>query len=103
MKNISILGSTGSIGRNTLEVVKNLGQRFRVTGMAAGRNFELLCKQAQMFSPQIVSLERKEDAERFKRICEDSKIKVVFGPEGAEEVARFEESDIVVSSITGIE
>jgi len=103
MKNISVLGSTGSIGCNTLEVVENLSHRFRVTGMAAGRNFELCCRQVQRFSPHIVSLERKEDAERFKRICEDSKIKVVFGPEGAEEVARFEESDIVVSSITGIE
>lgn len=103
MKSISILGSTGSIGRNTLEVVESLGQRFRVAGMAAGRNFELFCRQAKRFSPQIVSLERKEDAVRFNRICNDSKVRVVFGPEGAEEVARFEECDIVVSSITGID
>lgn len=102
MKNISILGSTGSIGRNTLEVVENLDQRFRVTGMAAGRNFELFCQQVQKFSPKIVSLERKEDAERFEQACGDGDIRVVYGPEGAEEVARFEESDIVVSSITGI-
>ncbi|MFC2165117.1 1-deoxy-D-xylulose-5-phosphate reductoisomerase [Acidobacteriota bacterium] len=103
MKNISILGSTGSIGRNTLEVVKNLDQRFQVTGMAAGRNFELFCQQVEMFSPQIVSLERKEDAERFEHVCGDNEIRVVFGPDGAEEVARFEESEIVVSSITGID
>jgi len=103
MKNISILGSTGSIGRNTLEVVENLDQRFRVTGMAAGRNFELFFQQVQKFSPKIVSLERKDDAERFEQACGDGDIRVVFGPEGAEEVARYEESDIVVSSITGID
>jgi len=103
MKNISILGSTGSIGRNTLEVVENLGQRFRVTGMAAGRNFELFCQQVQKFSPKIVSLERRDDAKRFEHACGDGDIRVVFGPEGAEEVARYEESDIVVSSITGID
>ena len=48
MKNISILGSTGSIGRNTLEVVQNLEQKFRVMGMAAGRNFELFCQQVEI-------------------------------------------------------
>jgi len=103
MKNISILGSTGSIGCNTLEVVDKLPQRFRVTGLAAGRNFELFCHQVKRFSPQIVSLERLDDAKRFEQICDTENIRVVFGPEGAEEVARFEESDIVVSSITGID
>lgn len=103
MENISILGSTGSIGRSVLEVVKNLDQRFQVTALAAGRNFELFCRQVQQFSPKIVSLKRKDDAEKFKQACGESDIRVLFGPEGAEEIARFEESDIVVSSITGID
>jgi 1-deoxy-D-xylulose-5-phosphate reductoisomerase len=103
MESISILGSTGSIGRSTLEVVDNLKQRFQVTGMAAGRNFELFCQQVKKYYPQIVSLEREEDAERFKQACGEGDISVVFGPEGAEEVARYSESTIVVSSITGID
>jgi len=103
MVNISILGSTGSIGRNTLEIVQSHSHRFGVAGMAAGRNFELFCQQVRRFSPKIVSLQRKEDADRFGQVCGLRDIQIVFGSEGTEQVARFPESDIVVSSITGID
>lgn len=102
MENITILGSTGSIGCNTLEVIDGLRHKFKVIGLAAGRNTELLCMQAEKFKPKIVSLERKEDAEEFKRKCGNMSIRVTYSQEGAEEVARFDEADTVVSAITGI-
>lgn len=102
MKNIAILGATGSIGRNTLQVVERLSHQFKVLGLAAGRNIRLLQDQVERFKPKIVSVERKKEAEEFKQLFKDSSVKVVFGEDGAEEVARLEENDIIVSAITGI-
>lgn len=102
MENISILGSTGSIGRSTLDVVDKSGGIFNVRGLAAGRNLDLLCRQVEKFKPKIVSLERKEDADEFRRNCKEYALRITYGQEGAEEVARFEENDIIVSAITGI-
>jgi len=102
MKNIAILGSTGSIGRNTLEIADNLNHIFRVVGLAAGRNLELFSKQVEKFRPRIVSLDRREEAEELEQMLKHTDLKVVHGQEGAEEVAGFEENEIVVSAITGI-
>lgn len=103
MENISILGSTGSIGQSSLEVIDNLNNRFRVVGLAAGRNTQVLEKQIEKFKPKIVSVEKKEEAEEFRRKFKDKSLHVTFSEEGAEEVAGFEENDIVVSAITGID
>ncbi len=103
MKNISVLGSTGSIGRSSLEVIDKLSHRFKVVGLTAGRNTQLLEKQIEKFRPKIVSLERKEEAEDLKRKFREKSIKVTFAQEGAEEVASFSENDIVISAITGID
>lgn len=102
MENVTILGSTGSIGRSTLEVVDLLSQRFKVVGLAAGRNLALLYKQAEKFKPEIVALEREEDAVKFKQNCKEPYPQVTFGTKGAEEAARYYKNDIVVSAITGI-
>jgi len=103
MENITILGSTGSIGRSSLEVIDKLSHKFRVVGLAAGRNTPLLEKQVEKFKPRIVSVEKKEEAEAFRRKFKGRSIRVTFSQEGAEEVAGFEENDIVVSAITGID
>ena len=103
MKNISVLGSTGSIGRSSLEVIDKFSHRFKVVGLAAGRNTQLLEKQVEKFRPKIVSLERKEEAEDLRRKFRGKSIKVTFAQEGAEEVASFSENDIVISAITGID
>ncbi len=102
MKSISVLGSTGSIGRSSLEVIDKFSHRFKVVGLAAGRNTQLLEKQVEKFRPKIVSLERKEEAEDLRRKFRGKSIKVTFAQEGAEEVASFSENDIVISAITGI-
>jgi len=103
MKNISVLGSTGSIGRSSLEVIDKFSHRFKVVGLTAGRNTQLLEKQVEKFRPKIVSLERKEEAENLRRKFRGKSIKVTFAQEGAEEVASFPENDIVISAITGID
>ena len=102
MENIAILGSTGSIGRNTFEVVDRLRHKFTVVGLAAGRNTQLLQQQIEKYKPKIVSLERQEEAEELGPKYKDTTLRITYGQEGAEEVACFEENDIVVSAITGI-
>jgi len=102
MENIAILGSTGSIGCNSLDVINKLNHRFKVVGLAAGRNTKLLDEQVEKFRPEIVSLEREEDAEEFRRKHKLKSIQVTFGQDGAEEVASLKKCDIVVSAITGI-
>lgn len=102
VKRLSILGSTGSIGRNTLEVVSKSAGKFEIVGLAAGRNIELFKRQVEEFAPKIVSLGREEDGREFSRSFPSRDFRITWGQEGAEEVARFEESDTVVSAITGI-
>jgi 1-deoxy-D-xylulose-5-phosphate reductoisomerase len=103
MKKISVLGSTGSIGANTLEIVSRMDAEFAVVGLAAGSNTSLLHKQVRRFNPKIVSLKTRAEADRLRSDLGGLPIRVVHGPEGAEEVARFEENDVVVAAITGIE
>jgi len=102
MKKVSILGSTGSIGRNCLEVVSRSNNKWEIVGLSAGRNIELFQKQVAEFHPKIISLERDEDVAEFRRVYPDCSSKIFYGQEGAETVALYEENDIVVSAITGI-
>jgi len=102
MKNVAILGSTGSIGRSTLEVIDNLRHKYNVTGLAAGRNLELFQEQIDKFRPEIVSLENEEHASAIQSKIDTNDVRIVFGQEGAEEVASYTKNDIIVSSITGI-
>jgi 1-deoxy-D-xylulose-5-phosphate reductoisomerase len=100
---IAVLGSTGSIGRSTLEVAARLPRRFKVAGLAAGANVALLLEQAEAFGPEIVSLRTERDAAEFRRRFGRRKIRIVSGPEGAAEVAGRSGNDVVVSAITGID
>lgn len=102
MRNVAILGSTGSIGRSTLEVIASLRHRYKVTGLAAGRNLDLFLDQVEKFHPEIVSLANEDHAAAIQRRIDTNEVRVVFGQEGAEAVAGYPKNDIVVSSITGI-
>jgi len=102
MKNVAILGSTGTIGRNTLDVICRHGRAFRVVALAAGSNSRLLEEQVRAFRPEIVSLERKEDAEAFRQKTRKMALRVTYGLEGAEEIGGYGKNDIVVSAIAGI-
>ncbi len=102
MKKVTVLGSTGSIGLNTLKVTEKMSHEFSVLGLAAGRNVDLIQEQIIKFSPGIVSVEREEDAEYLRKKYKNKKIRIVYGQSGAEEVACFGKDDTVVSAITGI-
>jgi len=102
MKHISLLGSTGSIGRNVLHVVEQFPSRFRVVGLAAGRNIRLLQKQIDLFNPQLVSV---ADAELVNELTDSLpsgwRGKIVCGDDGNQQVATLTTADTVVSAIVG--
>ncbi len=100
MKKISILGSTGSIGSQTLEIVRKFPERFEVTGLCGGRNIDLLAEQVMEFAPKVVSVNRKEDSERLKEIA-DPETQIYYGDEGNIAVASEENCDLVISSMVG--
>jgi len=99
LKNLSILGSTGSIGRNTLEVVSNNPDRFRVSALAARNNIELLESQINIFRPEIVAVYDDAAAEELRK--KGLPVEIVSGEEGLIAVATYDKSNMVVSSIVG--
>ncbi len=102
MKHISLLGSTGSIGRNTLEVVKQYPGKFRVLGLAAGRNVNLLAEQAVAFDPQLISVVDEDSARLLhQKLGDEWRDRIVFGTRGAEQVASLPAVEMVVSAIVG--
>lgn len=102
LKNIAILGSTGSIGKNVLEVVRLYPGRFRVLGLAAGNNIKLLHEQIEAFNPILISVATQQLAEELAaNLAGEWKEKIVFGNRGNELVATLPEVDTVVSAIVG--
>ncbi len=99
MQDLIILGSTGSIGTQALEVVKN--NNYRVVGLTAGSNAALLEKQAREFKPCFVALENEAAAKDLKERLKDTSVKVLAGQEGICEIATLE-ADTVLNSIVGI-
>nr|WP_317282499.1 1-deoxy-D-xylulose-5-phosphate reductoisomerase [uncultured Sellimonas sp.] len=101
MKTIGILGSTGSIGTQTLEVVRENGD-IQVTSLAAGGNIELLEQQVREFCPKIVCVYREDKAKEFKKNIKDLDIKVVSGMAGLLEAATEPEAEIIVTAVVGM-
>ncbi len=102
MKKITLLGSTGSIGVSALSVIDKNPEKFKVAALAAGRNVRLLARQISKFRPKLVSVQSRQDAERLRQILEPGKrVRIVYDEEGAEEVASYAASDIVLSAISG--
>ncbi|MDR3629292.1 MAG: 1-deoxy-D-xylulose-5-phosphate reductoisomerase [Desulfocapsaceae bacterium] len=102
MKRVTLLGATGSIGLNVLDVVRQFPQQFRIVGLAAGRNIALLKTLILEFSPQLVSV---LDAEHAAGLCsmlpEGWRAKVVWGTSGNELVASLADADMTISAIVG--
>ncbi len=99
-KNIAILGSTGSIGTQTLEVAQNLG--INITALSANKNIGLLEKQTRKFLPEIVAIYDEKSAEQFKQNVRDLNVKVVSGLDGLCEMASFPKSETLVTAISGM-
>ncbi|MUT66390.1 1-deoxy-D-xylulose-5-phosphate reductoisomerase [Paenibacillus sp. NEAU-GSW1] len=97
---VTILGSTGSIGTQTLDVISADRDRYEVVGLSAGGNVDLLVQQALLFQPKIVCLASKELADEAKSQLPAS-IRVVYGEEGLIETAASTDAEIVVTAIMG--
>jgi len=100
MRNVAVLGSTGSIGRNTLEVIGASDGRLRVWGIAAHSNFDLLCEQATQFEPNRV-VATHPDSGSFDWGGLPKSTSVAHGCDGLTELAREPDVDIVVAAIVG--
>ena len=101
MKKIAILGSTGSIGTQTLEVVRENGD-IEVLGLAAGSNIKMLEEQIREFHPQIVAVWSEEKADELRVNVADTDTKIVAGMDGLLEVATMKETEILVTAVVGM-
>ncbi len=105
MKQIAILGSTGSIGRNTLRVVESLNGDFKVAALGAGANVELLAEQITKFQPRVVAVADEACAEQLEKELHKraytTKSHIGIGVAGLCEVAVCEEAEIVIGAVVG--
>jgi 1-deoxy-D-xylulose-5-phosphate reductoisomerase len=101
MKKITVLGSTGSIGINALDVIGKNPERFRVVALAAGENIKLLKNQIETFSPKAVYVKNKELADKLRNSLKaGNRVKIFYDDEGLKEVAAWP-ADMVISAISG--
>ncbi len=101
MKTIAVLGSTGSVGVTTLDVVSRFPDQFRIGAMGAGRNVERLAGQVRQFRPELVSVADDESARRLKALLGDHKIEILTGLDGAIAVATYSEAKLLMSAMVG--
>lgn len=99
MKRIALLGSTGSIGDNALQIARHLGDKIQVTALAVRSNIESLERQIREFKPEIVAVYDKEQALELQKRLPNQKI--VAGMDGLKAVAAYENADLVISAISG--
>ncbi|WP_054706700.1 1-deoxy-D-xylulose-5-phosphate reductoisomerase [Bacillus sp. JCM 19041] len=100
MKQVSLLGSTGSIGTQTLDVIRAYPDAFALSAMACGSNIELARQQIVEFKPELVSVSTAEDANKLKAEFGEH-VEIMYGTDGLIEVAKFGKSEVTVTAITG--
>ena len=101
MRSLTILGSTGSIGLSTLDVVRQHPEKFSISCLAAGQDVTVLAEQIKEFMPDAVSVKDAESAKKLEALLEDYKPEIFYGVEGASTIASADGSDMVVSAIVG--
>lgn len=102
MKNISVLGSTGSIGTQTLDVIRKSNGEYKVTALTAGTDIKLLEAQAREFRPELISISREDLRKDLILALKDTDIKVVSGLDGLIEAAALPASDITLTAVVGM-
>ena len=102
MKNITILGSTGSIGTQSLDVIRQNRDKFNVVALSTNKNVELLYKQILEFHPKAVSVTDVNSCMKLKKMLKNESIEILCGPESLSELAAFNEADIVLTSVVGM-
>lgn len=100
MRRVAILGSTGSVGRSTLDVVDAFRDQLKVVALAAGGNIDLLAQQVKQYRPELVSVREPRDADRLRAMLREP-IDIVHGAEGASAVASLPSADVVIAAIVG--
>lgn len=101
MKSIALLGSTGSIGTSTLDLVRRFPELFKIHGLVAGRNIKLLAKQIKEFSPVCVAIKNKADIPVLRKLLGKARVEILPGEGGATAVATANDVDVVVAAIVG--
>jgi 1-deoxy-D-xylulose-5-phosphate reductoisomerase len=101
MRTIALLGSTGSIGTSTLDLVRQFPDRFRIDGLVAGLNLELLSQQVREFSPRVVAVKNQKDVSRLRTLLNERHTEILWGESGAIAVASASGVDIVLAAIVG--
>ena len=101
MKRVTILGSTGSIGRNALNVIDNCEDQFSVIGLSANKNSQLLVEQAKKYQPKFVSIINSEGADYVERKLRSFDVKILKGREGLLKLASYENSDLLLNALVG--
>lgn len=101
-KKIVVLGSTGSIGTQTLEVAESYSDRLEIVALAAGTNIKLMEEQARKFKPKTVVMWTEEAAALLKDKLSDTDIKVLCGMDGLIEISTMPEADIVLTAVVGM-
>ncbi len=100
MKTISIFGATGSVGRNTLEVIRESRKKFKVVGLSCQKNISLLEAYVKEFSPEFVSISDRESAKEFLDLAVGKRVDVFSGEDGLLKMAQ-KRADIYIMAITG--
>jgi len=101
MRSIALLGSTGSIGVSTLDLVRRFPDRFRIFGMVAGQNLKLLAAQIKEFAPQCVAIKNESDVPRLRKLLGKKTIEIGWGVKGATAIATANDVDVVLAAIVG--
>ncbi|WP_303720491.1 1-deoxy-D-xylulose-5-phosphate reductoisomerase [Malonomonas rubra] len=101
MKNLTILGSTGSIGVSTLQIIEAFPDRYKVVALSAGKNIDLLLKQVERFRPKIVAVATEQGAERLSAGLKGLDVQIVCGIEGLIQCATCHDAQMVVAAIVG--
>ena len=99
-KKVTILGSTGSIGLSTLDVINQHSDKYEVVGLSINNNYEKLLEQVSVFKPKIVSIKDSNSFKKFKNKNTLKNLKVLNGNDSFEDILDFD-TDIVVAAITG--
>lgn len=99
-RRITVLGSTGSIGTQGLEVVQSHIDKFEIVGLSAGKNVELLAQQVNQFHPKKVSVIDEDSATKLKKLIDSTKTQIIAGKDSSAEIASLE-CDVVLNAITG--
>ncbi len=100
-KQIAILGSTGSIGKNALRVIDSLGPEYKIVALSAHSKVELLAEQARRYKPKFVAITNSDYAEQLREFLGDLDIEILVGPEGLIEIAELQEMDILLTAVVG--